>query len=148
MGRSIPTDEPVVSYPSLIDDTSMRLQQLVNGWRGAERGESLTAQCLRQHGWHGRNVPPVYSTDLVLECRRSHFRASCNRTPLVTGTWYPLWVYEGVAIYRWIIAARSSLVYCTHSEAGAHKLRAALTEALVLEEVDQDLKAFCILWRW
>ena len=39
MGRSIPTDEPTVSYPSLIADTSVRLQQLVNGWRGAERGE-------------------------------------------------------------------------------------------------------------
>ena len=32
MGRSIPTDEAAVLYPSLIADTSMRLQQLVNGW--------------------------------------------------------------------------------------------------------------------
>ena len=38
MGRSIPTDEPTVLYPSLIADTSMRLQQLVNGWCGVERG--------------------------------------------------------------------------------------------------------------
>ena len=29
MGRSIITDEPAVLYPSLIADTSMRLQQLV-----------------------------------------------------------------------------------------------------------------------
>jgi hypothetical protein len=43
MGRSIPTDEPAVSYPSLIANTSIRLQQLVNGWRGAERGEPLIA---------------------------------------------------------------------------------------------------------
>jgi hypothetical protein len=39
MGRSIPTDEPAVTYPSLIADTSLRLQHLVNGWRCAERGE-------------------------------------------------------------------------------------------------------------
>jgi hypothetical protein len=43
MGRSIPTDELAISYPSLIADTSKRLQQLVNGWRGADRGEPLTA---------------------------------------------------------------------------------------------------------
>ena len=36
-------EAPAVSYPSVIADTSLRLQQLVDGWRGAERGEPLTA---------------------------------------------------------------------------------------------------------
>src|SRR6266480_3950157 len=63
MGRSIPTDEPAVSYPSLIADTSLRLQQLVNGWRGAERGEPLTAlhnACVNAVGPGGRHLVPVH----------------------------------------------------------------------------------------
>ena len=63
MGRSIPTDEPAVSYPSLIADTSMRLQQLVNGWRGAERGEPLTAlynACVNAVGPGGRHLLPAH----------------------------------------------------------------------------------------
>ena len=58
IGRSIPTDELAVSYPSLIADTSLRLQQLVHGWRGKERGEPLTAlhnACFNAAGpgsWH------------------------------------------------------------------------------------------------
>jgi hypothetical protein len=63
MGRSIPTDEPAVSYPSLIADTSLRLQQLVNGWRGAERGEPLTAlhnACVNAVGPGGRHLVPAH----------------------------------------------------------------------------------------
>ncbi len=63
MGRRIPTDEPAVSYPSLITDTSMRLQQLVNGWRGVERGEPLTAlhnACVNAVGPGGRRVLPAH----------------------------------------------------------------------------------------
>ncbi len=63
MGRSIPTDEPAVSYPSLIADTSLRLQQLVNGWRGAERGEPLTAlhtACVNAVGPGGRHLLPAH----------------------------------------------------------------------------------------
>jgi hypothetical protein len=63
MGRSIPTDEAAVSYPSLIADTSQRLQQLVNGWRGAERGEPLTAlhnACVNAVGPGGRHLLPVH----------------------------------------------------------------------------------------
>ncbi len=63
MGRSIPTNEPAVSYPSLIADTSMRLQQLVNGWRGAERGEPLTAlhnACVNAVGPGGRHLVPAH----------------------------------------------------------------------------------------
>jgi hypothetical protein len=56
MRRNISTSEPAVVYPSLIADISMCLQQLVNGWRGAERGEPLTARCLRQRNWHRRNL--------------------------------------------------------------------------------------------
>ncbi len=62
MGRSIPTDEPAVSYPSLIADTSLRLQQLVNGWHGAERGEPLTAlhnACVDALGPGGRLLVPA-----------------------------------------------------------------------------------------
>ena len=63
MGRSIPTDEPAVSNPSLIANTSMRLQQLVNGWRGAERGEPLTAlhnACVNAVGPGGRHLLPAH----------------------------------------------------------------------------------------
>src|SRR5260370_40309607 len=63
MGRSIPTDEQAVSYPSLIADTSLRLQQLVNGWRGAERGEPLTAlhnACVNAVGPGGRHLVPAH----------------------------------------------------------------------------------------
>jgi hypothetical protein len=66
MGRSIPTDEPAVSYPSLTADISLRLQQLVNGWRGAERGEPLTAlhiACVNAVGPGGRHLVP---TNLLL----------------------------------------------------------------------------------
>lgn len=62
MGRSIPTDEPAVSYPSLTADTSLRLQQLVNGWRGTERGEPLTAlhaSCVNAVGPGGRHLVPA-----------------------------------------------------------------------------------------
>ena|SRR5215469_6691771 len=62
MGRSIPTDETAVLYPSLIADISMRLQQLVNGWRGAERGEPLAAlhnACVNAVGPGGRHLLPA-----------------------------------------------------------------------------------------
>ncbi len=62
MGRSIPTDEPAVSYPSLTADISLRLQQLVNGWRGAERGEPLTAlhnACVNAVRPGGRHLVPI-----------------------------------------------------------------------------------------
>jgi hypothetical protein len=62
MGRSTPTDERAVSYPSLIADTSLRLQQLVNGWRGAERGEPLTAlhnSCVNAVGSGGHHLVPA-----------------------------------------------------------------------------------------
>jgi type I restriction enzyme, R subunit len=63
MGRSTPTDGSAVSYPSLIADTSLRLQQLVNGWRGAERGEPLTAlhnACVDAVGPGGRHLVPAH----------------------------------------------------------------------------------------
>src|SRR6266702_1073090 len=63
MGRSIPTHEPAVSYPSLAVDTSLRLQQLVHGWRGAERGEPLTAlhnACVNAVGPGGRHLVPAH----------------------------------------------------------------------------------------
>jgi type I restriction enzyme, R subunit len=63
LGRSIPTDEPAVTYPSLTADTSLRLQQLVNGWRGAERGEPLIAlhnACVNAVGPGGRHLVPAH----------------------------------------------------------------------------------------
>jgi hypothetical protein len=56
-------EEQAVSYPSLIADTSLRLQQLVNGWRGAERGEPLTAlhtACVNAVGPAGRHLVPAH----------------------------------------------------------------------------------------
>ena len=77
MGRSIPTDEPAVSYPSLIADTSMRLQQLVNGWRGAERGEPLTALHNACGNVVGIGRTYLWSIQAICPgCRRSHGRAS------------------------------------------------------------------------
>src|SRR5436309_388860 len=55
-------EEPAVSYPSLIADTSLRLQQLVNGWYGAERGEPLIAlhsACVSAVGPGGRHLVPA-----------------------------------------------------------------------------------------
>ena len=56
-------EEPAVSYPSLTADTSLRLQQLVNGWRGAERGEPLTAlhnACVNAVGPGGCHLVPAH----------------------------------------------------------------------------------------
>jgi hypothetical protein len=55
-------EEQAVSYPSLIADTSLRLQQLVNGWRGTERGEPLIAlhnACVNAVGPGGRHLVPA-----------------------------------------------------------------------------------------
>jgi hypothetical protein len=56
-------DVPAVSYPSLTADTSLRLQQLVNGWRRAERGEPLTAlhnACVNAVGPGGCHLVPAH----------------------------------------------------------------------------------------
>jgi hypothetical protein len=80
MGRSIPTVEPAVSYPSLIADTSLRLQQLVNGWRGAERGEPLTAlhnACVNAVGLGGRHLLPAHVL-LVADLDATKLQAALN----------------------------------------------------------------------
>jgi Type III restriction enzyme, res subunit len=81
MGRSIPTEEPAVSYPSLIADTSMRLQQLVNGWRGVERGEPLTAlhnACVNAAGPGGRHVLPAH-VHLVAHLDATNLQIALNK---------------------------------------------------------------------
>ena len=81
MGRSIPTDEPAVLYPSLIADTSQRLQQLVNGWRGAERGELLIAlhnACVNAVGPGGRHLVPA-SVLLVADLDATNLQIALNK---------------------------------------------------------------------
>jgi hypothetical protein len=81
MGRSIPTDEPAVLYPSLIADTSMRLQQLVNGWRGAERGEPLAAlhnACVNAVGPGGRHLLPAHVL-LVANLDATNLQSALNK---------------------------------------------------------------------
>ena len=61
MGRSSPTEERAGSYPSIIVDVTMRLQQLVAGWQGAERNQPLTElhnECLNAAGLGGRHLLP------------------------------------------------------------------------------------------
>jgi type I restriction enzyme, R subunit len=56
------TDGQTASYPSLIADPALRLQQIVAGWRGAERGQHLSDlhnECLNAVGPGGRHLLPT-----------------------------------------------------------------------------------------
>jgi len=56
------TNGQTVSYPSLTADPALRLQQLVTGWRGAERGQHLSElhnECLNAVGPGGRHLLPA-----------------------------------------------------------------------------------------
>src|SRR5947209_252824 len=62
MGRSSPTEERAGSYPAFIADVTMRLQQLVVGWQGAERNQPLFElhnECLNAAGPGGRHLLPA-----------------------------------------------------------------------------------------
>src|SRR5258708_21889870 len=62
MGRSPSTENRAGSYPSLLADVTLRLQQLVAGWQGAERNQPLTdlyTECLNAAGPGGRHLLPV-----------------------------------------------------------------------------------------
>src|SRR5258708_18972990 len=62
MGRSPHTNGQTASNPSLAVDASMRLQQVVTGWRGAERGQPLSVlhnECQNAVGLGGRQLLPA-----------------------------------------------------------------------------------------
>src|SRR5438477_12111516 len=62
MGRSSPTEERAGSHPSFIANVTMRLQQLVVGWQGAERNQPLSElhnECLNAAGLGGRQLLPA-----------------------------------------------------------------------------------------
>src|SRR5260370_749850 len=62
MGRSPPTEERAGSYPSLTADVTLRLQQLVAGWQGAERNQPVSElhnECLNAAGPGGRHLLPA-----------------------------------------------------------------------------------------
>ena len=56
------TNGQTASYPSLTADPALRLQQIVSGWRGAERGQHLSElhnECLNAVGPGGRHLLPT-----------------------------------------------------------------------------------------
>jgi len=62
MGRSPPTEERAASRPLFTADITIRLQQLVAGWQGAERNQSLFDlhnECLNAAGPGGRRLLPA-----------------------------------------------------------------------------------------
>src|SRR5258707_15027185 len=62
MGRSPPTEERAASRPLFTADITIRLQQLVTGWQGAERNQSLFDlhnECLNAAGPGGRRLLPA-----------------------------------------------------------------------------------------
>ena len=62
MGRSPLTEEQATSRPFLTADLSLRLQQLVAGWQGAERNQPLSElhkACLDAAGPGGRHLLPA-----------------------------------------------------------------------------------------
>ena len=77
-GRSPPTEERAAAYPSLVTDPALRLQQLVTGWRGAERGQPLSVlhnECLNAVGPGGRHLLPA-SLLLVKNLDETHLQAA------------------------------------------------------------------------
>ena len=62
MGRSLPTEERTAPSPSLTTDIALRLQLLVAGWHGVERGKWLNVlhdECLNTVGPGGRHLLPA-----------------------------------------------------------------------------------------
>ncbi len=62
-GKESSTEERAELSSSFSADVALRLQQLVAGWRGAERGQPLSAlhdECLNAVGPGGRHLLPAY----------------------------------------------------------------------------------------
>src|SRR5713101_5688231 len=81
MGRSPPTEERAGSYPSFIADVTMRLQQLVAGWQGAERNQPLSElhnECLNAAGPGGRHLLPARFL-LVEDLDETYLQAALRR---------------------------------------------------------------------
>jgi len=81
MGRSPPTEERTGLYPSLTADVTMRLQQLVAGWQGAERNQpvaELHNECLDAAGPGGRHLLPAILL-LVKDLDETHLQAALHR---------------------------------------------------------------------
>ena len=86
MGRSSPTEEQTGSYPSFIADVTSRLQQLVAGWKGAERNQPLSelhSECLNAAGPGGRHLLPARLL-LVEDLDETHLQAALHR---LNGKW-------------------------------------------------------------
>jgi hypothetical protein len=78
MGRSPSTENRAGSYPSLLADVTLRLQQIVTGWQGAERNQPLTdlyKECLNAAGPGGRHLLPVRLL-LVKDLDETHLQAA------------------------------------------------------------------------
>jgi len=87
MGRSPPTEERAGSYPSFIADVTVRLQQLVAGWQGAERNQPLSElhnECLNAAGPGGRHLLPARLL-LVEDLDETHLQAALHR---LNGKWH------------------------------------------------------------
>ncbi len=80
-GRSPPTEERAGSYPSFIADVTMRLQQLVAGWQGAERNQPLSElhnECLNAAGPGGRHLLPARFL-LIEDLDETYLQAALRR---------------------------------------------------------------------
>lgn len=63
IGKEFPTEGQVALSSSYHADIALRLQQIVAGWRGAERNQHLSAlhnECLTAAGPGGRHLLPAY----------------------------------------------------------------------------------------
>ena len=70
-------EAPAVSYPSVIADTSLHLQQLVNDWRGTEQREPFIALLDACVNAVVIGETLLWSIQAICPgCRRSHGRAS------------------------------------------------------------------------
>src|SRR2546429_4671248 len=81
MGRSASTEDRAGSYPSLTADVTLRLQQLVVGWQGAERNQPLTElhnECLNAAGLGGRHLLPARLL-AVEDLDETHLQAALHR---------------------------------------------------------------------
>jgi hypothetical protein len=81
MRRSFPTEEQAAPYSPLTSETAQRLQQLVTGWRGAERGQPLSVlhnECLNAVGPGGRRLLPAILL-LVKDLDETNLRVALGR---------------------------------------------------------------------
>ncbi len=80
MGRSPSTENRARSYPSFVADVTLRLQQLVAGWQGAERNQLLTdlyTECLNAAVPGGRHLLPIKLLS-VIDLNETHLQATLS----------------------------------------------------------------------